>query len=149
MWILFFLPWAATCINKKVGFHVTLGFVWLHYTFKRQTIDAITKLSHSMIKRAHHATQTKADRKAESSIKTEFEKSPSKMETDESPSSCPSYARGPPSEETVTILGYDYNMYAVKTARENMTGLEMSPMRRQQALGTGPCYAKKTLGSMP
>jgi len=24
-----------------------------------------------------------------------------------------------------------------------MKGLEMLPMRRQQALGTGPCYAKK------
>ena len=30
-----------------------------------------------------------------------------------------------------------------KTHKEDMTGLEMLPLRRQQALGTGPCYAKK------
>ena len=65
----------------------------------------------------HHATQTTADSETKSSIKAEPEKGQGKMETDESQSSGPSYARGrPPSEEAVSILGYDYNMYAVKKA---------------------------------
>jgi hypothetical protein len=118
MWPLFFLPWAATCISKKLGFHVTLGFIWIHYTYKHKIFTALRKFSKSMYKRSsHHATQTTDDGKAESYSTKEPEKRPRKMETNESPSSGEGYAgwARPPPEEAVAILGYNYNMYAVKS----------------------------------
>ena len=118
MWPLFFLPWAATCVSKKLGLHVTLGFIWVHYTYKHKIFTALAEFSKSMLKSStHHATQTTNDGKAESCSTKEPEESQSQMETDESSSSGEGYAgrARPPPEEAVAILGYEYNMYAVKS----------------------------------
>ena len=32
IWALFYLPWLATCHNKRLGFVVTSGFVAAHYS---------------------------------------------------------------------------------------------------------------------
>ena len=45
------------------------------------------------------------------------------------------------SETVTTIRGGTRT--GTKTHKERLPELEMLPMRRQQALGTGPCYAKK------
>jgi hypothetical protein len=118
MWPLFFLPWAATCISKKLGLHVTLGFIWVHYTYKHKIFKALTEFSQSKIKSStHNATQTTHDCKTESCSTKKLEESQSQMETDES--SCSSQGNAgwsrPPPEEAVGILGYEYNMYAVKS----------------------------------
>ena len=42
--ILFFLPWAATCLSAKLGLSVTIFYVWLHYTFKKPILKRIETL---------------------------------------------------------------------------------------------------------
>ena len=112
MWL--FLPWAATCVSKKFGLQVTLLLFLAHRNrsvIVNTVVLALNKKNHSISTKSN-GTQTKDDSEAASSSQAKPEEGPCQMETDVSSCSKGSYAKSHSAETAVSLLGYDYNMYA-------------------------------------
>ena len=113
MWL--FLPWAATCVSKKFGLQVTLLLFLAHRNrsvIVNTVVLALNKKNHSISIKRDNGTQTKDDSEAASSSQAKPEEGPCQMETDVSSCSKGSYAKSHSAETAVSLLGYDYNMYA-------------------------------------
>ena len=112
MWL--FLPWAATCVSKKFGLQVTLLLYLAHRNrsvIMNTIVLALNKKNHSISTKSN-GTQTSNDREAASGSLEESQEGPCQMETDVSSCSKGSYAKSHSAETAVSLLGYDYNMYA-------------------------------------